>query len=116
MSGDNLGFKGNRRSNERKNDGGGPRPDHNKVKRLAAEKRLEDWQGLSLDTQLAEIDRRFGKGLGAKKQRARIAAAIAAAKAKPVKHDEPMANKGDEGTRIKAKERRAAEQAKRPSK
>tara|TARA_Y100001963_G_scaffold19924_1_gene25254 strand:+ start:245 stop:484 length:240 start_codon:yes stop_codon:yes gene_type:complete len=37
-----------------------------------AEQRNEEWKSLSLQQQLDSLDLRFGKGIGAKKQRARI--------------------------------------------
>jgi hypothetical protein len=38
----------------------------------AAESRLEQWRSLSADEQLRQLDRRLGKGMGAKKQRDRL--------------------------------------------
>lgn len=43
------------------------------TKRIEAEVRNEDWASLGPKKQLAEMDRRLGKGVGAKKQRARLA-------------------------------------------
>lgn len=48
-------------------------------RRLAViEDRLAAWQGLTPREQLAELDRRLGPGQGATKQRAKIAAKLAA--------------------------------------
>jgi hypothetical protein len=41
-------------------------------RRMQAEKMHNEWNLLSLQQQLDELDRRLGKGIGAKKQRARI--------------------------------------------
>lgn len=41
--------------------------------REASEKRAAAWQALSPEQQLAALDKWHGKGLGAKKQRARLA-------------------------------------------
>ena len=41
-------------------------------RKMEAEQRNEDWKLLSLHQQLESIDLRLGKGVGAKKQRARI--------------------------------------------
>lgn len=124
MSGDNFGFKSSHGGHNRKNKfgGGGLRPDHTAYKRAEAKERLEAWRRLSPAEQLASLDGRldstgkpFGKGVGSTKQRARIQLALAAAKAVPAPKEATVASSG-EGDRIKAKDRRAAEQAKRPSK
>jgi len=44
-----------------------------KTKQIEAEARNEDWASLGPKKQLAEMDRRLGKGKGGKKQRAKIA-------------------------------------------
>jgi hypothetical protein len=46
-------------------------------RRLRAEEMTEGWRSLTFEEQLAALDRRLGKDVGAKKQRARIKAAIA---------------------------------------
>ena len=63
----------------RKFKGGGPRPDLNETKRAEAVERNEAWSGLSAQKQLAELDRRLGKGIGARRQRTRLARAAKAA-------------------------------------
>jgi len=45
-------------------------------KRAEAVERNESWAELSPKQQLADLDRRLGKGEGAKKQRARLQEAI----------------------------------------
>ena len=45
-------------------------------RRIEAVARQEEWAKLSPQQQLAELDKRLGKGVGAKKQRAKIAKAI----------------------------------------
>lgn len=106
--------------NVRKYSGGGPRPDLTEIKRKEGAERQEAWSKLTPQQQLDELDRRLGKGVGATKQRARLALVI-----EKSKHRAQPAPKGAEpvgqliersGENVKAKERRAAEQAKRPSK
>lgn len=43
------------------------------MKRAEGEKRNAAWQALTPQAQLAELDRRFGVGKGAGKQRAKLA-------------------------------------------
>ena len=59
--------------------GGGPRPDLNATKRSEAVERNEALSALSAQKKLSELDRRLGKGVGAKRQRARVARAAKAA-------------------------------------
>jgi len=47
-----------------------------KGRRAAAEKRQATWAALSPKEQLADLDRRLGAGVGAVKQRARLAKKI----------------------------------------
>lgn len=56
----------------------GPRPDKAADKRGQAQARQEAWTALSPAQQLADLDRRLGKGEGAKKQRARLQAQVKA--------------------------------------
>jgi hypothetical protein len=58
------------------------RRDRQSVRRIEAEGRQSVWDDLTPAQQLATLDRRLGKGLGAEKQRARINKAIAKAKVK----------------------------------
>jgi hypothetical protein len=51
------------------------RLDKQGVRRIEAEGRAEVWEGLTPEQQLATLDRRLGKGVGAVKQRKRIAKA-----------------------------------------
>jgi hypothetical protein len=100
-------------NNVRKFTGGGPRPDLRKLRQKEAKERLTVWQKLSPREQLASLDGRLGKGVGAQKQRARIAVALAESK--------PLTGIGKrtapaEQVKQKAKERRAQEKAERPSK
>lgn len=55
-----------------------------KVKREEAKARNDGWASLSPAEQLADLDRRLGQGVGARKQRAKTAAKLEAAKV-PVK-------------------------------
>jgi ribosomal protein S12 methylthiotransferase accessory factor YcaO len=52
-----------------------------KQKRERAEKQQAQWSSLSIQQQIADLDRRLGKGQGATKQRARLAALLEAEKA-----------------------------------
>ena len=52
-----------------------------KQKREHADKLNEQWSSLNIAQQIAELDRRLGKGQGATKQRARLAALLEAEKA-----------------------------------
>ena len=83
---------------------------HNKANRQKeALERDAFWAKLTPQEQLAALDKRLGKGVGAEKQRARIQARIdEAAKA-------PAAAGGSKDLHLKAKDRRAAERAERPS-
>jgi hypothetical protein len=54
--------------------------DYESVKHAAALARNKVWQSLTPEQQLAELDRRLGKGVGAAKQRARLGVKIEAAK------------------------------------
>jgi hypothetical protein len=103
----------------------GPRPD-NKAHRVSeAKERLEAWQQLGLKGQLAALDSRLGKGVGAKAQRSRIQNLIdnppkptkkAKAEEAGLKPGELVVIGAETGTgeRLKAKDRKASERAKRP--
>jgi hypothetical protein len=108
----------------RKYSGGGPRPDHADFKKKEAAERQTEWSKLSPVRQLDALDVRLGKGVGAKKQRERLSQLIKAkqpamgANIPPEMLDDAikqMEEKGVDTSRIKAKDRRAAEQAKRHS-
>jgi hypothetical protein len=110
-------IKGNSKDNsKRKFSGGGPRPDNNKIKRDEANERQEAWSKLSPKEQLAALDTRLGKGVGATKQRTRLQNLIDRPKQANKKEEPKVEPVEAAGERIKAKERRAAEQAKRPNK
>lgn len=51
----------------------GRRPDLKSFRQKEAIERLVAWQRLSIEEQLAHLDTRLGKEMGAKKQRARLA-------------------------------------------
>lgn len=53
--------------------GGGRRPDRIEAKREDAHTRNTVWANLTSAEKLRELDRRLGDGVGAKRQRARIA-------------------------------------------
>ncbi len=119
MSGDSF-LKGGRGKHKRtrKYVGGAPRPDLNELKQKEAIERTEAWQKLSPEQQLEALDRRLGAGSGAERQRARLSLEIERRKhqAKPeLKGAQPLGQliTAEDGGRIKAKDRRATEQAKR---
>jgi len=67
---------GKRQNNNRKHpDGSGPRPDNSKHKREEALERQTGYESLTTAQKVAMLDSRLGVGLGAKKQRARLAKA-----------------------------------------
>lgn len=59
-------------NSKRKFSGGGPRPDRNDQKRSEAAERDKAWRRLSPEDQLASLNARLGKDVGATKQRARL--------------------------------------------
>jgi hypothetical protein len=63
---------------------------HCEERQKDAKTRQEDWTALSFEQQLAILDVRLGKGLGATKQRARIAKQI-------VERDKPQPEKKKQG-------------------
>ena len=46
---------------------------HMAERQAEAEKRNAPWQALTSEQQIVELDKRFGKGIGAKRQRAKLA-------------------------------------------
>jgi hypothetical protein len=74
-----MGLGSGKTNKARRHSGGGPRPDQLATKRSEAVERNAGWSELSPQKQLAELDRRLGKGVGARKQRARLARAARAA-------------------------------------
>ena len=68
----------NKKSNNRRYPGiKGIRPDNKEHKRAEAIERLTAWQAIFGQDQLAVLNTRLGKDIGAKKQRARILAGMA---------------------------------------
>lgn len=90
----------------------GPRPDHNEWKRKQALEQQATWRKLTPTQQLAELDKRLGRGEGAQKQRTRILSRMTPVEAFAAT-EEPT-NTGPK--KPKAKDRRAAEQAASKSK
>lgn len=106
---------GSKDNSNRKYRGGGPRPDNMAHKRAEAKERAEAWQKLTPVQQLKALDARFGAGKGATKQRAKIQKLIEGPKKMTATSDEMNVVATATSTKIRAKDRRAAEQAKRPS-
>lgn len=104
--------------NRRKYSGGGPRPDLTEIKRKESAERQKEWSNLTLRQQLETLDRRLGKGVGAAKQRARILNGIEKSKQQPVPEPKKVLETitVEDGNCLKAKDRRALERKKRPSK
>lgn len=75
-----ISFRGKGKDNSHRKFPGerGPRQDRSELKRTEAAERNAYWAGLSRAEQIAELDRRLGKGIGAKRQRARLATKKAA--------------------------------------
>jgi hypothetical protein len=53
--------------------GGQPRPDNRKRRQEEAAERNAAWAGLSAKQKITSLDKRLGKGIGAKRQRAKLA-------------------------------------------
>lgn len=112
---------GNKDNSKRRYPGVGGRR-HNPVgaedKKREALERAQTWAALSPAKQLAALDARLGKGVGAQKQRARLQALIDNPP-RPTKKDREAPKQEapastNEGERVKVKDRRAQEQSKRP--
>lgn len=71
-------IRGKKDNSKRRYIGGGPRPDRAKYKREEAEARAKAWAALSIEDKIDRLDRRLGRGEGAKRQRARLEAQLAA--------------------------------------
>lgn len=98
-------------NSKRRYDGGGPRPDNNEIKREEAKQRQEAWNKLYPKDKLEALDRRLGKGVGAKKQRDRIHAQMNQ-KLDPKKFTPEAKNEAI--AKERAKERRERERTERP--
>jgi hypothetical protein len=71
-----MGLGSGKQNKARRHVGGGARPDRATEKRAEATERNDAWVAFGPAKQLAELDRRLGKGVGAVKQRARLARAL----------------------------------------
>lgn len=95
----------------------GRRPDNKKARVTDGKERQEAWTNLGLKGQLTALDSRLGKGVGAQKQRARLQNLIdnppKPAKKVPAPTVAETLETGS-GGRLKAKDRKASEQSKRP--
>jgi len=90
----------------------GRAPQYCAVRQKQAQERLAVWSKMSPQEQLADLDRRLGRGQGAERQRARIKARIEASRSAPTQASSPSGK----DLHVKAKDRRAAERAERPTK
>lgn len=84
------------------------RTDTKDARRERAEKRNEDWGNLSPQKQLADLDARLGKGVGAAKQRAKLQAKIESIPQKKVKTEQvndapPQENKASKEVKDRRK-------------
>lgn len=94
----------------------GRRPDNKKHRVEEAKERQEAWAKLGPKGQLAMLDTRLGKGVGAQAQRARLQSLIdnpPRAKKATTVEAAPAPEQGT-GERLKAKDRKASERSKRP--
>ena len=82
------------------------RTDTKDARRERAEKRNEDWCKLSPQKQLADLDARLGKGVGAAKQRAKLQAKIESLPQKKTKVEQVSDALPQENNTKEAKERR----------
>lgn len=99
-------------NNDRRYSGSGPRPDKRKFKQTEAKERQDTWSKLTVQEQLSALDARFGKGVGASRQRKRLQAVLDSVSPK-LKENVRLIPRPD--THNKAKERREAEQSARPA-
>lgn len=83
----------------------GPRPDLKSLRKGDEAKRNEEWASLSLQDQLKELDRKHGKGEGARHQRSRILLSMEMAKQAPVRADSGPTEKPESETKGKPKEK-----------
>ena len=87
--------------------------DYQSLKCREADARNAEWQKLSPVQQLTNLDERLGKGLGAAKQRAKLARLISGAKrvavAEPQQLVEEETDVDNKQTKPKAKDRRRQE-------
>lgn len=109
-------LKGGKKDNRRRYKGGGPRPDLTEIKRSEAAERQEAWSKLSPVQQLEALDRRLGSGVGAVKQRAKLALAIEQMK-NSSSSSHVAATQSEHGAeeRVNARSKNRREQAKRSS-
>lgn len=105
-------------NSRRRYHGSGPRPDLNETKASEAKERQEAWCALTPSQQLVALDVRLGTGVGASKQRARLAALLGNARSRSQsdvqKESDRVVEPGPE--KLKAKDRRALERGERSSK
>lgn len=98
-----------RLSNDRKfPDGTGPRPDFSSLKREEATQRQADHDSLTVAQKLAKLDAKFGVGVGAKKERARLTSVSEKKAAAPVVEATEVSDEAS-GKKMKAKDRRRQE-------
>jgi len=58
----------------------GRRPDHRKQRQVQANDRQRIYDGLTVEQKIAQLDEKLGVGVGAKKQRERLAQQLASKK------------------------------------
>jgi hypothetical protein len=110
--------------NNRKFSGGGPRPDKAKAKAIQANDRKAAYDGLSVEKKIEKLNQALGVNVGAKKQRAKLAAMLernnaplklGAMMTDPIDGTDMVPQEEQEGSqkkRMKAKERRQLENKK----
>jgi hypothetical protein len=95
----------NKNNTRRYPDKPGPRPDLTDLKRSEAKDRQAAYDALSLDEKIAKLDFKFGKGIGAVKERAKLANTSKSPVKAAVAPDETNIV-SDAPKRMKAKDRR----------
>jgi hypothetical protein len=98
------------KDNSRKFEGSNVRPDKANLKQVAAAERQAAYDALSLEARVHLLDDKLGKGVGAVKQRAKLASQLRARD----NTKSPKVAVETAKTNQKAKDRRAAQQALRP--
>lgn len=97
------------KTNKRKYpDGTNPRPDLSELKQAEAAERQAFYDGLSVEVKIGMLDKKFGVGQGAKKQRAKFVMVKAKPTLVEVKEEKSL-EQVSEKKHLKAKERRSKE-------
>lgn len=100
-----------RANNDRKfPDGFGKRPDLSELKKTEGKERQEYYNGLTIEQKIEKLDAKFGKGVGAKKQRAQFTNTPIAKESDTIQALDIVSVEEETPTKLKAKERKKNEQ------